>query len=370
MAEHVLFCLKCRGIGHNVKHCPSAAWDPELSWMFLQARRSIDLWSGSASLDQNICRRCESLKLGQLLEQRPPWTSQFELTEAFEEGNQSIRSQGNSGTIEFWADCPVCCCLFAMMPKPGLIDQEVILLPDWTICCVSGELGIKMDSTEKQNYATCLLLVLKPSSISLAIPVVAHRGDALCIMESDIGSQRSLGGRLVDHRTIDVGMILGWIESCMRLHDEACIPVATKNLEDVRLIDVESRQVVRYPGPKCEYIALSYVWGDVQQDDYQLHETLGALPRTLEDAMSLTKQLGKKYIWVGSLCIDQSDEQDKASQIDKMWAIYRGAWVTLIALSGTSAHAGVSRLSRPEYYPQLTYNIGGKTLTSLMSTLS
>jgi len=54
-------------------------------------------------------------------------------------------------------------------------------------------------------------------------------------------------------------MILRWIESCMKRHDAACAPVPTKDLEEVRLIDVESRQVVKYPGPHCEYVALSYV---------------------------------------------------------------------------------------------------------------
>ena len=53
-----------------------------------------------------------------------------------------------------------------------------------------------------------------------------------------------------------------------------------------------------------------------------------------------------------------------------MWSIYRGAHITIIVLSGTSADAGLSRLSREEYYPQLTCRIKDKTLISLMPTLS
>jgi hypothetical protein len=227
-----------------------------------------------------------------------------------------------------------------------------------------------MDSPDKRHYATCLLSVLRPSSISLSVPVVAHRGDALCMVENDIGPQKTLGGRLVDSHEINVNMILGWIDSCMKRHDAACAPVPTKDLEEVRLIEVESRQVVKYPGPHCEYVALSYVWGDVTQDNYKLGDILGVLPRTLEDGLSFTKKLGKKYIWVDSLCIDQSDAEDKATQIDRMWSIYRGAYITIITLSGTSADSGLSRLSRSEYYPQLTCSIQGKTLISLMPTLS
>jgi len=370
MAEHVLLCLKCRGRGHDVEHCASETWQSEIGWMFCQARRSIHLGTVGTDNIQTICSRCEGLDLIQLLESRPPWNSQLELSEAFEEGVESIRNLGRTRSVKFWADCSVCYCLFAITPNPSSLEQEVLLLPDWTICRVSGELGIKMDSPEKRNYATCLLSVLRPSSISLPVPVVAHRGDALCMVENDAGPQRTLGGRQVDSHRININMILSWIDSCIKRHDEACVPVPTKDLEEVRFIDVESRHVVEYPGPHCEYVALSYVWGDVTQGNYKLGDTVKKLPRTLEDTLAFTKKLGKRYIWIDSVCIDQSDDRDKANQIDRMWSIYRGAYVTIIALSGASADSGLSRLGRPEYYPQLTCRIKGKTLISLMPTLS
>ncbi|KAL9069292.1 MAG: hypothetical protein Q9157_006210 [Trypethelium eluteriae] len=165
-------------------------------------------------------------------------------------------------------------------------------------------------------------------------------------------------------------MVLDWVEACVDRHDISCAPIATKDLEQVRLVDIETLKVVHFPGPDCEYVALSYVWGDVSQNRYGLGDTLNALPKTLEDALSFTKKLGKRYIWIDSLCIDQSDENDKSDQINRMWAIYRGAWITVIALSGTSANAGLSRMSRPEDYAQLRCHIQGKSMISLMPTLS
>ncbi|PMD37141.1 HET-domain-containing protein, partial [Hyaloscypha variabilis F] len=143
-----------------------------------------------------------------------------------------------------------------------------------------------------------------------------------------------------------------------------------KELEEIRLIEIESRKVVEYPGPECEYVALSYVWGGVTQGNYKLGNTLQTLPKTLEDALLFTRRLGKRYVWIDSVCIDQSDEKDKANQIDRMWSIYRGAWITIIALSGTSANSGFSRFSRETYFPQLCCRIKGKTLIGLMPTLS
>jgi hypothetical protein len=123
-------------------------------------------------------------------------------------------------------------------------------------------------------------------------------------------------------------------------------------------------------GPECEYVALSYVWGGVTQDNYKLGDKLRTLPKTLEDALSFTEKLGKRYVSIDAVCIDQSDDKDKANQINRIWSIYRGAWITIIALSGKSADSGFSRFSRETYFPQLRCRIKGKTLVSLMPTLS
>jgi hypothetical protein len=123
------------------------------------------------------------------------------------------------------------------------MGQEIFLVPDWTISRVSGELGaVTMDSPEKRQYTTCLLPVLKPSSLSLATRVVAHRGDALCMLEKDIEPQATLGGRQIDSHNINVDMIHEWVEACAERHDESCLPTATRELEEIRLIEIESRK--------------------------------------------------------------------------------------------------------------------------------
>ena len=111
---------------------------------------------------------------------------------------------------------------------------------------------MRMVSPEKRNYATCLLSVLRPSAVHLRVPVAGHRGDALCLVEDDLGQHRTLGGREINSFDINVEMILGWVKSCMMLHDGACAPVPTKELEEIRLIDVEARRVTEFPGPDCD----------------------------------------------------------------------------------------------------------------------
>lgn len=370
MTQGTLLCLKCRGEGHIVDDCTTAEWIGELKWMFSDTRRSFNIECTRLMSEDNICSRCQSLDLLSLLESRPAWTQQSQFKDAYEEGHASIRSLGRAGSIRFRKDCPVCCCLFAVAPSTLSPEQEVMIIPDWTACRVSGELTYDSDRPEKRNYATCLLIVLKPSSSQVPFSARAHRGDALCLLDSDLEANRTLGGRRINPVTIDFNMILEWISSCRKRHNETCLPVHTDELREIRLIDVETREIVEYQGPNCDFIALSYVWGPIKPEIYKLHDTVRALPKTLEDALVFTKRLGKRYIWIDSVCIDQSNEQDKINQIDRMWSIYRGAWVTLIALSGDSAETGLPRMSHKEIFPQVQCKIKGKTLVGLMPTLS
>ena len=161
--------------------------------------------------------------------------------------------------------------------------------------------------------------------------------------ETKLNRRRTLGGRRIDPRHLNTMVIEGWLSTCSRFHGVDCRPVYTGDLQEIRLVDVLNGEIDSYPGGDCDYVALSYVWGKVAQQSFRLGSTLGRLPETLEDAMTCVRILGKRYLWVDSLCIDQSDEKDKLNQLERLWSIYRGAYITIIALSGNSANAGISR---------------------------
>jgi hypothetical protein len=370
-----LLCLKCRMIGHVVDDCASSSWSPEFDWFFSSARMAMDFGNAASTAPhQQFCRRCQDLDVLQLLHEDIPWVSLNDLGQAARDGSELIRNIGLTGSIEFRKDCPLCCCLFAMTPNPSSPTQEILLLPHWTMNRLTGEKGADMDREEKRQYAKCLLVALKPSSVDLTFSTRVHRGDALCILEGDDADlATTLGGRQVSSRSLNTTVIQEWLDTCSRLHGAHCSPVYTEDLHDIRLIDVLDREVVRYPGHSCDYVALSYVWGGITQQSFQLGSSLspGSLPQTIEDAMACVRILGKRYLWVDLVCIDQFNEQDKRNQIGKMWSIYRGAYVTLVALSGESANAGLPRLgSNMHFHSQLTCHVGGKRLVGLMPTLS
>ena len=125
-----------------------------------------------------------------------------------------------------------------------------------------------------------------------------------------------------------------WLSSCSKLHSSKCCTKRTQELADIKFIDVSTREIVPRPQGSFDYLSLSYVWGGVTQQSYQLRSKMAILPQTIEDAIDLVQKLGKRYLWVDSLCIDQSDDKDRERQIKQMHNIYSGAYVTIIAVSG------------------------------------
>jgi len=87
------------------------------------------------------------------------------------------------------------------------------------------------------------------------------------------------------------------------------------------------------PGERARYVALSYCWGGTQKVVTTLRTlsehintiSLEILPRTIRDAIQVTKQLGIRFLWVDSLCIVQDDGVDKDKEIKLMGGIYKNA---------------------------------------------
>ncbi|KAH7080950.1 heterokaryon incompatibility protein-domain-containing protein [Paraphoma chrysanthemicola] len=138
----------------------------------------------------------------------------------------------------------------------------------------------------------------------------------------------------------------------------------TKELEDMRVIDVAQAKVVILPDD-ANYAALSYVWG--ADSGSQLQATVGNirlleqpgslqdadLPRTILDSLRVCDESGLRYLWVDRLCILQDDVWAKKSiQLNQMAAIYAKAKLTLVAAAGDGANYGLPGVSRPRTVEQ------------------
>ncbi|KAF4986950.1 hypothetical protein FDECE_15681 [Fusarium decemcellulare] len=83
----------------------------------------------------------------------------------------------------------------------------------------------------------------------------------------------------------------------------------------------ESTQSTKYP-----YLILSYCWGDANETAKtttgNIEQRLkgfdvASLPRTIRDAIKLTRAMGFRYLWVDAICIIQSSGDDDSGDFEK-----------------------------------------------------
>ncbi|KAK4450354.1 heterokaryon incompatibility protein-domain-containing protein [Podospora aff. communis PSN243] len=142
-----------------------------------------------------------------------------------------------------------------------------------------------------------------------------------------------------------------WLDVCRKTHDQ-CQPLSgDSTFFPARVIEVSSnananahlkwRMTTRngtVPGP---YLTLSHCWGSPDHVQIRLtHETFSSflqdrpvseLPKTFQDAMSITYSLGFRYLWIDSLCIIQGDTADWKDQSSVMGLIYKHAICNIAA---------------------------------------
>jgi hypothetical protein len=174
--------------------------------------------------------------------------------------------------------------------------------------------------------------------------------------------------------TVDLALVSSWLSTCEEHHTFGCQPESPPTgLFDFRVIDVESGCVTDAP-LACKYIALSYVWGGVDQlqltsvTQKELQQKGGLfrswqqMPNSIRDAVTLCQKMKETYLWVDTLCILQDDTADKDAQIANMHNIYMCAKMTIVAAAGSDAHAGLPALCGSRLVSQYSENVFGVNL--------
>lgn len=158
-----------------------------------------------------------------------------------------------------------------------------------------------------------------------------------------------------------------WLQRCRSTCTE-CSQVDGNLSYPGRLVDVDHASetldialVDSYGSRLGDYVALSYCWGPVPQpqktmkanrDGRKKGFASSVLPRSLIDAIFVTRALGIRYIWIDSLCIMQDDPVDKKTEIRKMKSVYEGATLTIIAASAELSTDGfLHKRSNPSSDP-------------------
>ncbi|RYP31929.1 hypothetical protein DL767_005470 [Monosporascus sp. MG133] len=154
-----------------------------------------------------------------------------------------------------------------------------------------------------------------------------------------------------------------WLDTCRESHPD-CFTAAAAELP-TRVIDVGVLGSSR--GPRLvetqrrsgeEYAALTHCWGG-KINPMLTTQTLGTfldslpyaeLPANFRDAITITKRLGLRYVWIDALCILQDSKHDWEIESQRMGPVYRDAAVTISASASTGSTDGI--LKRAEGTPE------------------
>jgi hypothetical protein len=131
-------------------------------------------------------------------------------------------------------------------------------------------------------------------------------------------------GRLVDPHRVEYAIVRSWMQDCQSKHKGPCLGKGSPQSSSMKLINCNSRRLEQASFP-CTYLALSYVWGQVDQAENASQLSNGvlplSLPRTVEDAIAVTKALGYVYLWVDKYCINQADAKERWPGFNR-WTLF------------------------------------------------
>ncbi|KAM7210750.1 HET domain containing protein [Rhypophila decipiens] len=184
----------------------------------------------------------------------------------------------------------------------------------------------------------------------LPLTLSAARGKESSIEGIQVGRFR-LEQSLASPATFKIAR--SWLEECRSTHP-SCLSIQAPQLP-TRVIDVgigphsATARIFVPERIEADYIALSHCWGGnietkltsktivAWQDSLPCEE----LPVNFKDAITITRELGIRYLWIDSLCILQDSAHDWEVESAKMGRIYGDSTLTISAVAARSSKAGI-----------------------------
>ncbi|ETS82999.1 hypothetical protein PFICI_04875 [Pestalotiopsis fici W106-1] len=166
----------------------------------------------------------------------------------------------------------------------------------------------------------------------------------------------SISDAVIPRRTSllpDFALARARIHECSQRHS-SCPDLKPRPLP-TRVIDVgedirHGSRLVETRGELGQYLALSHCWGNIQPRPLMTTtENISAmttripferLGKTFQDAMTVTKELGYRYLWIDMFCIVQNSSADWQQECSNMASIFANADLTIAASAAKDSNAG------------------------------
>ncbi|KAB5576438.1 heterokaryon incompatibility protein-domain-containing protein [Coniochaeta sp. 2T2.1] len=207
------------------------------------------------------------------------------------------------------------------------------------------------DDGEDEDYDD-MIQPLPPLLLTLRVPrdqVTQVGGFQIgrILVEDDLGSR------------VYFDLAKKWLNDCRTSHP-ACNTAGPPALP-TRAIDVGSASdpllplLISSKGLRAEYVALSHCWGGIISTVLSAHtysmftEALPytELPANFRDAITITRELGIRYLWIDSLCILQDSREDWEHESTLMAAVYGDATLTISAMASRANGDGILTSNPP-----------------------
>lgn len=277
----------------------------------------------------NLCGRCGVFRISKYRFCSSPFNE------------KKMHQLGTFAEVAARTSCPLCCVITEAYRK-GPVPEGVELTSRIQAC---------WSAISKGSPDACLTVWLIPSNEDVQVELsVRLIGD---------GYGAGLGyGRRIDSGTplIAFDLMKSWVHRCENTHSCKAVPLEATRAEKLpvgfMVVDVVENRLIQ-PGKQCRFIALSYVWGNsvnfkTTSRNLEDLSTVGAFERvwdmlspSIRDAITVTRRIGERYIWIDSLCIKQEDTAVSAANIEAMDTIYRYALCVFIVADDRAPDLGL-----------------------------
>ncbi|TEY28612.1 hypothetical protein BOTCAL_1012g00020 [Botryotinia calthae] len=194
-----------------------------------------------------------------------------------------------------------------------------------------SRLGYSLERLQLALTFLALLLYIRESSSLLRYHHQIHAEHCYTLKRCDWKKKKQLYGK--------------------EIHYGGGLDIGSKDNNDsfIKLVETKTFNLSEYT-TQVRYICLSYCWGtdgkllrttkeNIEQHKGQISIDFD-MPLVFCDAISVTRKLGVRYLWIDTLCIIQDGDngQNWAEQSTMMGDIFAHAWMTIAAAVPYSCH--------------------------------
>lgn len=308
--------------------------------------------------DCDLCETCEEVEIQNL----------------FGRANGRVYELGWAMDMFFCDSCALCRMITASILLESSADEDLITsLENCYILLTSVPSVYPIPKGRERKSQLCVYVIQAATSQMICFPLIR----LLDQDASEINKTPLFFGRQMDSSLADIKLARRWISDCDECHDCSRHTDLEISIPALLVIDVRRNCLIELPAGS-RYVALSYVWPKfetllLQKEKLEQFKVPGflktvssQLPKVIQNALQVVRDLNETYIWIDALCIIQDDMVAKSGLIERMDKVYTAAYLTVIAASSADPQTNypIPGIGVPRAHQQSVEEVDGVRLVT------